>query len=172
MLKLGKSVVTAVTASGSGTTMTTKVCAKHIVILTNTTSDMSNVTKVGADTGGRKGEQMSLINREVLYEKACDLEAQALAYVGKIVNDETKIEEWKIWSAILVERTAFKHDVYDAPTIEPERKTGWWLIREGISDAQCSECKMYFRDVYDMDNSDAFCRHCGTKMEGLKVVKE
>ena len=57
------------------------------------------------------------------------------------------------------------------PPAQPERKTGRWLIREGISDAQCSECKMYFKDVYDMDNSDAYCRHCGTKMEGLKVVK-
>lgn len=58
------------------------------------------------------------------------------------------------------------------PSAQPERKTGRWLIREGISDAQCSECKMFFRDVYDMDNSDAFCRHCGSKMEGLKVVNE
>ena len=58
------------------------------------------------------------------------------------------------------------------PSAQPERKTGRWLIREGISDAQCSECKMYFRDVYDMDNSDAFCRQCGTKMEGLKVVED
>ena len=57
------------------------------------------------------------------------------------------------------------------PSVTPERKTGHWLIREGISDAQCSECGMYFNDVYDMENSDAFCRHCGTKMEGLKVVK-
>ena len=57
------------------------------------------------------------------------------------------------------------------PSTQPDRKTGWWLIREGISDAQCSECGMYFNDVYDMENSDAFCRHCGTKMEGLKVVK-
>lgn len=63
---------------------------------------------------------MSLINREALYEKACDLEAQALAYVGKIANDETKIEEWKIWSAILVERTAFKHDIFDAPSVQQD----------------------------------------------------
>ena len=60
----------------------------------------------------------------------------------------------------------------ELPSVQPERKTGWWLIREGISDAQCSECKMYFTDVYDMDNSDAFCRHCGAKMEGLKVVED
>lgn len=58
------------------------------------------------------------------------------------------------------------------PSAQPDRKTGWWLIREGISDVQCSECGMYFRDVYDMENSDAFCRHCGTKMEGLKVVED
>ena len=58
---------------------------------------------------------MSLINREALYEKACDLEAQALSYIAKIANDKTKIEEWKIWSAILIERTGFKHDIFDAP---------------------------------------------------------
>lgn len=65
---------------------------------------------------------MSLIDRKALYEKACGLEAQALAYVGKIVNDETKIEEWRIWSAILAERTAFKHDIFDAPEVKPEPK--------------------------------------------------
>lgn len=63
---------------------------------------------------------MRAIDADALYERACELEAQALAYVGKIINDETKVEEWKIWSAILAERTAFKHDVFDAPTIEPE----------------------------------------------------
>ena len=63
---------------------------------------------------------MRLIDADALLERACNLEAQALAYVGKIVNDESKIEEWKKWSAILAERTAFKHDVFDAPTIEPE----------------------------------------------------
>lgn len=65
---------------------------------------------------------MSLINREALYEKACGLEAQALAHVGKIANDDTKIEEWRIWSAILAERTAFKHDIFDAPEVKPEPK--------------------------------------------------
>ena len=57
---------------------------------------------------------------DALYERACELEAQALAYVGKIANDETKIEEWRIWSAILAERTAFKHDIFDAPEVKPE----------------------------------------------------
>lgn len=61
---------------------------------------------------------MRLIDSDPLYERACDLEAQALSYVGKIGNDEAMKEEWRIWSAILTERTAFKHDIFDAPTIE------------------------------------------------------
>lgn len=74
---------------------------------------------------------------------------------------------------------AYEHGLSDGyavicnlPSAQPERKTGKWLIRRGIADAQCSECKMYFKDVYDMDNSDAFCRHCGIKMEGLKMVED
>lgn len=90
---------------------------------------------------------MSVINREALYEKACDLEAQALAYVGKIANDETKIEEWKIWSAILAERTAFKHDIFDAPSVQPEDcdtcKHGYF------GDDQCNSCRVRFTSHYE-----------------------
>lgn len=60
---------------------------------------------------------MRLIDADALCERASNLEAQALSYVGKIINDEAKKEEWHIWSAILTERTAFKHDVFDAPTV-------------------------------------------------------
>ena len=74
---------------------------------------------------------MSLINREALYEKARDLEAQALSYVAKIANDKTKIEEWKIWSAILIERTGFKHDIFDAPEELPSAQP----------DNSCNGCK-------------------------------
>ena len=84
-----------------------------------------------------------------------------------------RLEEWNTSDStdkVLYNFTL--HRILEQPTIESERKTGRWLIREGISDAQCSECKMYFRDVYDMDNSDAFCRHCGAKMDGLKVVED
>lgn len=55
---------------------------------------------------------------------------------------------------------------------QPEQKTGVWLIRRFGADAQCSECKTFFSDVYDMENSDNYCRHCGAKMEGLKRVKD
>lgn len=63
---------------------------------------------------------MRLIDADALYERATTLEAQALNYVGKLIErdgDEPSVE-WKIWSAILAERTAFKHDLMDAPTVD------------------------------------------------------
>ena len=86
---------------------------------------------------------MSLINREALYEKACDLEAQALSYVGKISNDETKIEEWRIWSAILAERTAFKHDIFDASEVKFEQK--WIPCSERLPE----KCGNYLVTTHD-----------------------
>jgi len=56
------------------------------------------------------------------------------------------------------------------PSVKSERKKGNWLIHKFGDDAKCSECGMTFRDVYDIENSDSFCRRCGAKMEGLKVV--
>ena len=106
---------------------------------------------------------MSLINREALYEKVCGLEAQALSYIEKIIHDEDKVEEWKIWSAILTERTAFKHDIFDAPEVKPECKTGRWEIYvismldgEGC---KCSECGFEGVPYWD------FCPNCGARME-------
>lgn len=51
-----------------------------------------------------------LIDADVLYEKTAEWEAQALHQVG--VSDE-----WKKWSIILTERTAFKYDIADAATV-------------------------------------------------------
>lgn len=62
---------------------------------------------------------MRLINADKLYDIVRTLEAQALDYVNELNErdgDECS-EEWKIWSAILAERTAFKLDVFDAPTV-------------------------------------------------------
>lgn len=61
--------------------------------------------------------------------------------------------------------------IMDLPSAQPERKPGKWLIREFGDDAQCSECGMYFKDAYDVDNSDHYCRHCGAKMKGVKAIR-
>lgn len=110
-----------------------------------------------------------LISRRALYERAATLEAQALDYVGKLIErdgEETSVE-WRIWSAILTERTAFKHDVYDAPSAQPERKTGRWMTEylDGIPGRRaeikyCSECCQVSPYKYK------FCPNCGCAMKG------
>lgn len=65
-----------------------------------------------------------LIAREPLYEQAVKLEAEALKYVSKLRERDGKepSEDWKIWSAILAERTAFKFDIMDAPSVNKKEK--------------------------------------------------
>ena len=42
---------------------------------------------------------------------------------------------------------------------------GHWIYKRGCW-AECSECHHDFNDVYDLENSDHYCRHCGAKMDG------
>lgn len=60
-----------------------------------------------------------LIDKEKLYERTAEWESQALNQVQKLMHrdDEEGKAEWRRWSAILNERTAFKHDVTDAPVV-------------------------------------------------------
>jgi len=60
-----------------------------------------------------------LIDRNKLYEKTAEWEAQALHMVEVTMNDEDTTE-WKRWSTVLTERSAFKYDVADAPTVIPK----------------------------------------------------
>lgn len=59
-----------------------------------------------------------LISRKALYEKTAEWEAQALHLVEIHLHDED-LTEWRKWSAILNDRTAFKFDVADAPSASP-----------------------------------------------------
>lgn len=112
---------------------------------------------------------MRLIDADAMYERARSLEAQALDYVGKLIErdgDEVSVE-WKIWSAILAERTAFKHDVFDAPTIE-ERKTGHWI--NAYPDIEPNPMFMYgicsiCGCEQSISNKLKFCPDCGARME-------
>lgn len=60
---------------------------------------------------------MRLLNGDALYERTAELEAQALRMCAKTMYDEDHTE-WRKWSAILSERSAFKYDVVDAPTVD------------------------------------------------------
>lgn len=54
--------------------------------------------------------------------------------------------------------------------LEEGRNTATWLIHKWGDDAQCSNCGRSFKDVYDMDNYDQYCRHCGTHMKGIRAI--
>ena len=64
-----------------------------------------------------------LIDKETLYNKTAEWEAQAMARLdelNRIPFDEMEREEyigWRVWSAIYQERSAFKYDVFDAPVV-------------------------------------------------------
>lgn len=55
-----------------------------------------------------------IIDADWLYKKAADWEARAMRAVNQTMEYED-LTEWKRWNAILNERTAFKHDIADAP---------------------------------------------------------
>lgn len=62
---------------------------------------------------------MRLIDADALYEKTAEWEAKALAMLERTINDEDT-DDWKKWTLILQERSAFKHDIADAPTIDAD----------------------------------------------------
>lgn len=72
-----------------------------------------------------------LIRRRDIYEKVCMLEKQAIDHLSKMELDSIG---FKIWSAILTERTAFKYDVSDCPSIR-----GSILVSEPLPDFEEQE---------------------------------
>ena len=96
-----------------------------------------------------------LISRQALYEKTAEWEAQALHMVEKTMNDED-LTEWRKWSIILKERSAFKFDIADAPSVE--RKEGRWKGR-GFGDYECTICWGI------VNGKTRYCPHCGAIME-------
>lgn len=56
---------------------------------------------------------------------------------------------------------------------EPQATTpeAEWLLFKGKRGATCSYCKHTYYDVYDVENHDYYCRHCGAKMVRIRTVK-
>jgi hypothetical protein len=73
---------------------------------------------------------MRLIDADALYEKTAEWEAQALAQTERY-NPIDSRDEWLRWSFVLKERSAFKFDVADAPTID------------AVPVIRCKDCKHY-----------------------------
>lgn len=95
---------------------------------------------------------MRLIDANTLFKRAVKLEAVALEQARKYEPLDNP-REWRIWSAILTERTAFKFDLMDAPIIEAE------LV------VRCKDCKwrgtrgcaVMIVDESDKPKDDDFC---------------
>lgn len=117
---------------------------------------------------------MRLIDADELFEKTAEWEASAFAYIEELNRtpleemDEDEKAEWRRWTAIWGERSAFKHDVADAPTIDPV-KHGRWIKAErqgcwSYADVykQCSECG----NVTFLAEKMNYCPNCGADMRG------
>ena len=113
---------------------------------------------------------MGLINKQDLYEKVAEWEAQALHMVEKTMYDENPTE-WKKWSTILTERSAFKYDVANAPLVqqwiplktrpmdEEERKE--WSEKLGY-DIDYDEAVIYVSQLPDDQQVVLTCNQYGT----------
>lgn len=114
---------------------------------------------------------MDYISREELYEKTAEWEAQALHMVERAMHDEDEAD-WKKWSVILKERSAFKFDVADMPAADVKPVVhGKWLLKDRDGSWACWTCSECGRLVHLTDYKEnvqeeyPFC-HCGADMRG------
>ena len=127
---------------------------------------------------------MRPIDADALYESTAAWEESALTRIEEL--NKTPLDEmddaqralWIKWTAILNERTAFKHDVLDAPTIdvEPKRKKGKWIRGDAAPHRiYCSNCYATYipNDMWLSWTTDGkdyprlprnFCPNCGADM--------
>lgn len=116
-----------------------------------------------------------LISRSALYEKTAEWEAQALHMVELHLYDDDK-SEWRKWSTVLTERSAFKFDIADAPAADV-KPVGEWIDmatkleqQAGRHDYRCSVCKerasnfVGGRDEWWDMWAPNFCPNCGADM--------
>lgn len=95
--------------------------------------------------------------------------------LNDLINRKSAIETidsvWTRWDVDTIDR--FRDALHEEfiklpPQTRPKMK---WQIRKWGADAKCPNCKFSFRDVYDFDNFDRFCRKCGQEMDGLENVE-
>lgn len=81
------------------------------------------------------------IDAEKLYEKTAELEAEAREEVLKHDPKESSDEHisWLYWMGVLKERTAFKHDVAEAKTVD------------AVEVVRCKDC-IFFPGGYFSDD--------------------
>lgn len=81
---------------------------------------------------------MRLIDADELLNKTISLEAEAREQVVKNEPLDNP-KKWHIWNGVLAERTAFKYDLLDAPTVDAEP-----VVR-------CKDCRFYLQSNEECD---------------------
>lgn len=122
---------------------------------------------------------MRPIDADVLYQKTEELEKQAREASRQAITEPTQEK----WNTILAERSAFKYDITQMPTIDAVPVVhGKWLPYEWCTDGtwdKCSVCGVAHRtrDKYIgfMDRKEHviqerlnYCPNCGARMDGGK----
>ena len=106
-----------------------------------------------------------LISRNYLYEKIAKYEELAR---DRVLDTPSLSPFYPRYVAQLNERTALKHEIMDAPTVEAKEVVhGKWVMRGGR--LYCSNCGN--RALLEKDRDDwygyvasDFCPHCGADM--------
>ena len=119
--------------------------------------------------------------KNVSINQTGEIRCGGIAHYGKVVIDMRLIdadalekEGWSLHRTVRVDRQTSEYQVKqiaEVPTIEPER-TGTWIVLKRTKHAMCSECRRSFADVYDLENWDHYCRHCGTVMKSIVAEEE
>lgn len=104
-----------------------------------------------------------LISRKYLYDKM--LEKEELAR-QRVLDTPTHSPAYLRYVAQLNERTALKHEIADAPTVEAVPVVhGDWINTDGYDEWTCSECgQEENRDDYPTEYGINFCSRCGADM--------
>lgn len=91
-----------------------------------------------------------------------------LTDTDRIMNHAFEIAASCVYNLPAAERNCEECEAFNKTRLlipQPERKTGHWEFDWRHDKATCSECGHTFKDAFDIDDWDNFCRHCGTRME-------
>lgn len=73
------------------------------------------------------------------------------------------IDEKELLAALRYERRQYDNGYRDG--LRAANRHGYWIVSNKSEWSQCSVCKRHFLYVWDYDNADTYCRHCGAKMD-------
>lgn len=113
---------------------------------------------------------MRLIDADKLYEQLREDEELAR---NRVLDTESSLPypnnlnpSYTRYVAQMDERTRLKHMVADAPTIEPERKKGEWIIdRDCEGKSRTITCNLCGHKDFNWYNPN-YCENCGADMSG------